>query len=338
MNWKLKANALALLSMMPGGTLLYLTLQKYLKTDQLDPEEGIQRALEIVRLIQETGRSPKHATVLEIGTGWRPYLPFLLYLAGAARVITFDINPWLRTANAFETYRNLEGHLDYVAQQLSEEPGKVRARFNQVPRTLARLRDLLQAFHVEYRCPADASHTRLADNSIDFVCSSNVLAHIPPGQLTSIHAEAARVLRPGGLAVHRIGSLDLFSIVDQSITKANFLQFSEHQWRRYGGKGLASHNRLRCVQHAELLRKAGFAIHVDRVRVDRRSLDAIKNGTLPVHRDFAHLSPEELAAWYMWLVGIKPAASHAPGPPASFQGRISGEICASKLQSKTKES
>src|SRR5438132_10925616 len=102
MHWKLKAHALAVLSRIPAGKSIYGALQRTLGTNQLDTNEYLSRALEIVALIRERGRDPSGGTYLEIGTGWRPFAPFLLYLLGAERIITIDINPWLNRRYALE--------------------------------------------------------------------------------------------------------------------------------------------------------------------------------------------------------------------------------------------
>lgn len=51
----------------------------------------------------------------------------------------------------------------------------------------------------------DGRHIPLPDRSVDIVFSSNVLEHIP--HLVEIHAEFARVLRPGGYCVHVMPSV-----------------------------------------------------------------------------------------------------------------------------------
>ena len=108
-----------------------------------------------------------------------------------------------------------------------------------------------------------------------------------------------------GLVIHRFNPGDHYAGVDRSITGSNFLRFSERQWRWYGGSGLSYHNRLRCIQHREMLQAAGFTILTDDVRIDNRALEAIRSGRLPIHADYAGYTPEQLAADYMWLVGRK---------------------------------
>lgn len=166
---------------------------------------------------------------------------------------------------------------------------------------------LLRGFRVEYRCPADAQHTALPDASVDFVCSSNVLEHIPPRVLQNIHRETCRILKPRGLAVHRVNPGDHFTAIDPSITEANFLRYSAKEWRRYSGSPLAYHNRLRCIQHRRLIEESGFSILVDRVRTSQRALEAIRSGRLPIHPSFAQFEAEQLAADYLWIVGERRA-------------------------------
>jgi hypothetical protein len=152
----------------------------------------------------------------------------------------------------------------------------------------------LEVSAIEYRSAGNPLVISLPTASADAVFSSNVLEHVAAAHLSALHNEARRVLRPGGLAVHRFNPQDHYARCDPSITGANFLQFSSAEWHWLGGTGLAPHNRLRCVQHAALVADAGFDIVVSRTRPDPRARQAIESGTLRVHPDFARMSPSEL--------------------------------------------
>jgi SAM-dependent methyltransferase len=305
MHWKVKAHTLALLSRVPGGRKAYHLLQRSLGSHRLDPPEYVRRALEIVEMIREVGRDPQQGTYFEIGTGWRPFLPFILYLVGAEKIISVDVNPWLNQGYTFETYQALGSQLQTIAQRLGIDVSFLKERYEPASEAKS-LSALLDAFHVDYRYPGDARKTGLPDASVDFVCSSNVFQHVPPDILADIHKEAFRILQPGGLAVHRFGPGDHYSHVDRSITAVHFLRFSERQWHWLGGSGLAYQNRLRAIQHQQLLEQAGFSVLTSRVRIDAPSLEAITTGRQPIHEDFAGFTPEELAASQMWLVGTRP--------------------------------
>lgn len=108
MNWRMKAHLLAVLSRLPAGRKAYHRLQRVAGTNRLDLPGEMGRALEVVQLIRRSRQPLETATCVEIGTGWRPFVPFVLSLCGAQRVITLDINPWLSERYARETHAALE--------------------------------------------------------------------------------------------------------------------------------------------------------------------------------------------------------------------------------------
>lgn len=314
MHWKAKAHALAVLSRIPFGRRLYHGLQRVGRTNRLDIRRELARAFELAELVHASGGRLAGTTFLEIGTGWRPIVPFVLALAGAKQVITLDVNPWLTATYAREAWRALTDHLEEIADVCAADPQDVQHRFEQVSPTARQIQELLTPVGIDYRCPTDARRTGLPDNSVDVVVSSNVLEHIPRGIQRDIQSESMRVLRPGGLTVHRFNPQDHFSTVDESITHANFLKFSSRQWYWYGGSGLAYQNRLRSRDYRELFESAGFETVIDRERVDERTLRAIEDGDLKVHPDFAAYTPNELAVDYMWIACRKPVRAGARSP------------------------
>jgi SAM-dependent methyltransferase len=306
MNWKLKAHTLAVLSRLPGGKGMYHRLQTLAGTNRLDASGAIDRALDIVELIKQAGGDVQDATCMEIGTGWRPFIPFVLSLLGARRVITLDVNPWLNKRYAFETFQALGKHLESVADRTGAVLDSLHQRYLGSAPSEHTLDALLAGLRVEYVYPGDATDTGIPDGTVDLVVSSNVLEHIAVETLRRIQDESYRILKPGGLAVHRFGPADHFALVDPSITRANFLQFSARQWKWYGGSGLAYHNRLRCVQYDRLFSEAGFDTVTRRVYTDERSIQAIQTGRLHVHPEFAGFTPQELAEDHMSVACRKP--------------------------------
>lgn len=325
MHWKLKAHALAVMSRLPGGRNLYHLLQRRCGTNELEVERDLNRAFELVELIRQSGRGIEGALCLEIGTGWRPFVPYVLALGGARRVITLDVNPWLTFDYAWETWQALEPELPEIAARLGLPENEVRDRYEAVgtsprlPRNwkgthgttaddhpAGRLSDLFGPLEIEYVFPGDARATDLDDASVDIIVSSNVLEHIPRDVQEAIHQESLRILRPGGISVHRFNPQDHYSTVDPRLTHGNFLRYSSREWNWYGGSGLAYHNRLRSRDYREMFQEAGFDIAVCRERVDERTLQAIQMGQLPIHEDFNRYTLEELAVDYVWMACEKP--------------------------------
>lgn len=312
MPWKLKAHLLALLARLPGGPAFYGAVQNARAARARDADELLTRALDSLALHGEAGGQLPPGDCLEVGSGWSPWLPLLLRLSGAGRVVMVDLNRWLSHATATATTRALLERADRAAVALHQEPSRLRTRLAPLLQTPT-LQAWLDASELEYHSPADARAVALPSASVDVVFSSNVLEHVAAADLPALHREMRRLLRPGGLAVHRFNPQDHFAGGDPSITGANFLQFSPEEWQALGGAGLAPHNRLRCVQHARLITAAGFDIAVSRTRPDPRARLAIESGALRVHPDFAGMSASELSDDYMW-VAAHPAAATPTSP------------------------
>lgn len=300
MDWRLKAQLLVWLERLPGGQAAYTAVQDLKASRGHDADEMLSRSLDLLSLHREAGGPLSPGFCVEVGTGWSPWVPLLLRLSGATRVLTLDVNPWLSHNTSLSTTRDLIARVDRVAPVTGRSAEDLRAELTPLLQTRSLL-EWLGAARIEYQCPGDARHLDLPPSSVDSVLSSNVLEHVSAGDLVALHTEALRVLRPGGLAVHRFNPQDHFAAGDRSITGSNFLQFSRDEWQRLGGDGLAPHNRLRCVQHAALVRDAGFEIVVARTRPDARARQAIESGQLRVHHDFSGLSAAELSDDYMWL-------------------------------------
>jgi len=328
MSWKLKAHTLAVLSRLPAGRSLYHFLQKCAGTNRLNVRRDLDRAFELVDLTYQAQGSIQESVCLEVGTGWRPFVPFVLALGGARQVFTLDINPWLTLDYAVETWKSLELFIPEIAGVCRLPEHEVWDRYQSVPRRVRTLQELLAPLNVTYHYPGDARATGLPDRSVDLVVSSNVLEHIPREIQLDIHRESSRVLRPQGLAVHRFNPQDHYATVDARISHANFLRFSAREWHWLGGSGLAYHNRLRSRDYRELFEAAGLSLEICRERIDPRSLESIRSGTLPIHPDYRTYHPEELAVDYMWVVGrpaveVNPVSSDSPDRHSALSCGIS---------------
>jgi hypothetical protein len=279
------------------------------------------RVFELVHLIREADEPIEGATIVEIGTGWRPFVPFVLALGGAKRIVTIDVNPWLSKAYAWETWRSLRDSLPEIAAHCRLPENLVQDRYLSVPEEIETLEELLAPLGIEYVYPGDARSTGLPEGSVDVVLSSNVLEHIPREVQADIHRETRRILKPRGIAAHRFNPQDHFATVDPAITNVNFLRYSSARWRWYGGSGLAYHNRLRAPDYRRMFNDAGLNVEICRERIDERSLRVLQAGVLRVHKEFRNYTMEELAVDYMWTVCRKPA-----GPTAErvASGRIRG--------------
>lgn len=273
---------------MPGGQIAHRLLQRQFGSledwsfilDRLTVQARMAR-----EWLQHAGTC-NGIRVVEIGTGWTPVIPFGWWLCGAANCDTFDLN------------RHLDSEVfTRVVEQIARHEAEVTALYAQVQPaavTRARLRDLRPPFGIEYHAPADATATGLPSSSFEVQCSNSVLEHVAPEMVSPLIAEAARLLRPGGLTMQFIDPSDHFAHYDDTISRVNFVQFDDDRWRRLAGNRFAYHNRLREPDWRAIFEGATEFETLELTSVvDDRSLRALPQLTLDPR--FARFTAEQVA-------------------------------------------
>jgi SAM-dependent methyltransferase len=254
---------------------------------------------------------PFPRSVLEIGPGVNLGALFT-FAASGARATGVDVVPLPRPPDGF--YEALRDYLFAVEgfawwRSFAERrPGRVDfPSVSSFPSASALLSS------IDYRSGVSSEKLPFPAGRFDLVYSVAALEHVPEPEGTV--AEIARVLAPGGLAVHEIdlkhhGSED----------PLRFLEFSDEEWRRrathYGGDvslrtvldgGFAGEifcNRLRRADWRRLFESAGLAVErVEPVIV----LDASAVKPERFAAPFRNLPVEELSVLTIRVVGRKAA-------------------------------
>ena len=307
MKWKLKAglqNAIAALPFFSNA--IYFGVQRSvggLRPDKINPFSRMRAAAEMVAWAESAGVDVTGRTVLEVGTGHMVDLPIGMWLCGAARVITVDLNPYLSRRLVSEARGFVRQNSDQVVQLF---PGRQNPLFDERLRILTGNNvpdnNLLSAMNIDYMSPADASSLPLEAHSVDLHVSNTVLEHIPPNVLSAILIEARRILRPGGLLIHKIDPSDHFAHDDAGITRINFLRFTDLEWKGLAGNRFMYHNRLRAPDYVQLFEENGVQILKDERVIDERSKVALGSG-FPVDARFRGVADDDLATTTISLMG-----------------------------------
>ncbi len=301
MNWKLKASIQRVFAALPAGEQLYYQVQRRIGSLRQAPNP-----CDNLRLLEDVLIDLRNAAdfrlegkrIMEVGTGWRPEMPLFFYLLGAARVDTFDLHRYVREELALDSVAALLERETEALERLDRHAAshaEVRTRWNAL-RDVRTLDDFFRITNIRYHAPVDAANTQLAPGSVDLHFSYTVFEHIPRDVLIAILREASRVLDPaGGLACHHIDLSDHFAHVDPSISMVNFLQYEEAEWRKYNDNQFAYHNRLRIDEFESLYREAGHEIVNWNAPVDRKCLDHLNAGAIPLAEPYRH-QPKEILA------------------------------------------
>ncbi|WP_116107704.1 class I SAM-dependent methyltransferase [Lewinella sp. IMCC34191] len=302
--WVLKAVVQKAISYLPYKERINFFFQKYVtKGVELDDEHfgyKLEAARDHLRFYNKYATVPMaEATALELGTGWYPIVPTLLYLAGFDRVVSVDIRSWMTVDRQLIALRRIlayhaDGRLarfvpdirpDRLAnlQRLSVDPPADIAAFN-------------AAIHLDARI-MDARQLAFDDDTFDLICSNNTFEHVYPDVLRGILLEFKRVWKSGGVMSHFVDLSDHFAHMDDRITIYNFLRFSAKEWARIDND-IQPQNRLRWPDYVHMYRDVGLPIREEEVRTgDQTALSRV-----PVHPEFAHLSPEALAISHGYLI------------------------------------
>jgi len=287
MRWVAKAALQRGLGLVPQGERLNYLFQRHV-AHSLPAGESVFRR-KFARAEQHVAAYEEHgpgtplvdAVFYEFGVGWDLAIPLSYASLGVGRQVLVDIRPSARVELVNDSLSRLE-----------RDP-------------IQSLGELEERFGIEYLAPCDARATGLPGESVDFISSTDVCEHVPEDDLAAIFRECFRLLRPAGAFSCRIDLQDHYSYFDSSLSRYNFLRFSEGAWRLVNSP-LHFQNRLRAPDYLRLVRDAGFELVVERPSgPDERGLAEL--GSLPLAERFRNgYTPQELGVTVLSFVARRP--------------------------------
>ena len=259
-------------------------------------DEGI---LQIKWLREELG-SLAGKTILEIGSGWEPLLPILYALLDVKHVYLTDLRRLMDVDTISAAMQGLAKNLDRIASELQLTNERVLAVLSQ---SVINLDAFLQGMRFSYLAPCDCRKLQLPPASIDVVTSRSVFEHVPPPVIEEIIKESQRVLVPGGLLCHFIDNSDHWAHHDKAISRVNFLQYTDRQFRWTWINPLHYQNRLRHSDYLAMLARHGLRILREQRVIEPSTLDAVPKIQLAPR--FRQFTQEDLATTDSYLLARK---------------------------------
>jgi hypothetical protein len=305
MNWMFKAlvqNSVALLPDPWSHRVYYAMQRRFGGLKAVDAVEKIKQGVELAALLREMGRDVHGASFLEVGTGRRLNLPLSLWLLGAERVFTIDLNPYLKEELVREDVAQIRAQRAAIADLFGAQ-----LRMDRLDRVIALADDfsldaLLKTCSIEYIAPGDAASTGLAPGSIDFHVSYEVLEHIPEAVLQAILEEGSRVVAKDGLFLHKVDFSDHFSHSDTSISKINFLKYGDRAFAALAGNRYMYMNRMRVDDFLRLYERSAHRVLKLVPQVDAQTASLLESGGFAISDKFKGKSIEALSTVNAWIV------------------------------------
>jgi len=263
MRWKTKAFIQNCIAAFPKTLSyeMYFQMQRYFGAlkKPFNPLGQFSVGVRMLQKIRQHGNGVKGKTFFEVGTGRVPLVPVAFWLGGAGKIITVDLNPYMRD----ELVKDMLFCVKAKEHEIRNVFGELldNKRFNRLldysQKKNIRKKDVLELCQIEYIAPGDAAKTNLPNNSIQYHVSHNVYEHIPLTIIQDILEEGNRIIAEDGLFINEIDYGDHFSCVDNNISAINFLQYGDKEWAQYAGNRYMYMNRARHDDFIELFTKVG---------------------------------------------------------------------------------
>jgi hypothetical protein len=304
MRWLAKAALQRALGPLPQGERLNYVFQRHVLRSLPAGDAALRRkfarALQHLGVYREHGPGvePAEACFYEFGAGWDLAIPLAYALLGVGRQVLVDIRPSAR----IELVNDSLSGLGRLRSELEVEAGRELAPLGG---PIGALGELEPRFGIRYLAPCDARATGLPAGSIEFASSTDTCEHIPGPDLGAIFHETRRLLSPGGAFSCRIDLQDHYAYFDPSLSRYNFLRFSDRAWSLVNSP-LHHQNRLRSPDYLRLVRDAGFELVVE--RPSGPSAEGVAElRALPLAERFRGYSEEELGVTVLSFVARRPA-------------------------------
>jgi hypothetical protein len=244
-------------------------------------------------------------SAFELGTGWFAVVPIGLFLSGAREVWTWDIAPLLKLNRLkltivrfleLDRRQRLQDHLPVVPERVAALR-EVMTLF-ECPRRLEPVQ-LLERIGIHYRV-GNASRSGLAPEAVDLIISDVVLEFFSPAELYEILREFRRIAAPSAVMSHSIDLSDQYASFDASITKFNFLRYSDTLWGRLNNP-IIPLSRLRISDYRRAFSDSRFQI------VDESSVrgDLAELTRTPVAAQFRDYLVDDLLVLFTRLAAVR---------------------------------
>lgn len=245
------------------------------------PYKRVNRAKLLLSLFRTYGLMTDSQRILEVGTGW-------IHFTGLFIRLFVDGETWLqdvwdnRQFSAFKKhFYDLKGYLDTDFDLNMSE----RERASQMLRVVDRARsfnDIYTSFNMKYVVDETGCLDSFPSNYFDVIFSFHVLEHVSRPLVPPMVANLSRVLKPGGIQIHLIGTSDHLAHYDPQVCFKNYIRYSNKVWKIFFENSVQYMNRIQPSEWCHLFRDSRCEI------LDERRTNVAVDG-INIAKDFKKL-------------------------------------------------
>jgi len=296
------AMALKLFSVSPQTKKMYRfignTLGARMRVHRGLSKSYIDRAKLILEVDKKYYPIRKDDRLLEIGTGWVQWESTIIRLFYDVEIHLFDICNNRQLA-AVKHYFAEFGKLTDKEIGIDLTQNKRVQNLLQSISKVSSFDELYRLLGFKYIVNPSGVLDKFQDNSFNVIFSSSVLEHIDKNILSKYIQDLYRLLKPGGYSIHRIDLGDHLSYYDRSVSKKNYLRYSDKIWKRYFENQIQYFNRVQRPEWLNLFRRVGFSL------IEDISLPC-DIGIIKIDKKYENINKKDLECRTLLMIHRKP--------------------------------
>lgn len=243
----------------------------------------IDRATLLLDLSRKHNSIGDGMRLLEVGTGWIHFYSMFLRLFYDMRVTVVDIWDNRQFGPFQKTFAQLDAVLDTAFDLTDDE----RKRAHGVLDFIAQANSFDEVYErLGFDYVIDGLLDTPASEAYDLIFSFHVIEHVFRKDVARHAGNMAGLLKPGGVQIHQIGIDDHLTHYDHSASMKQYLRYSNLRWRLCFENEVQYFNRLQRSEWLKLFAYSGMTLE-EEIR------ETCDTSELKIHRDFAHIEPDD---------------------------------------------
>lgn len=305
MDYRLKAFIQNSISKLPAdiGDWVYYEMQRnFGGLKNPNPISRVQAAEKIWHIAEKQNTKLLNKHILEIGGGRSLILPLTLWMMGAKRVVSVDINRYFKPEILALSLQKIKRD---QTKQIKNNNYIKNDRYEYMINTLCEanentLINELNKIGIYYLAPCDARFLPFDTNTFQAHISYTVLEHIPREDIKLIIKEGKRVLDEKGLFIHNVDHTDHFSHMDQKIDSINFLKLNPKDYNMLCSNKFMYMNRMLHNEYEELWLEENLETLYHQYNIDEKLLKNMKLIKKQLYGAYRHEEDSVLATTESW--------------------------------------
>jgi hypothetical protein len=246
----------------------------------------IERVKSILQLSERYSLFKDGDELLEIGTGWVHWESTIIRLFYDVKITLFDI--W--DNRNFDAYKEHCMQLDnLIDNEIKMDPVRSN-RVHSLLKSISKARTFDEVYGLmqfQYLVNPTGSLKIFPPRSFDAVFSYDVMEHITEKEVPEFVQDIYRILRRNGYSIHHIDLADHLTYYDTSVSRKNYLRYSDSAWKRYFENQVQYINRIQYPSWIGLFRSCGFE------PIEEKNIIS-DLGNLEIDRKYSSLSESDL--------------------------------------------